>query len=93
VCGASLEGQRRHALRRVGWFPDTPYEWRCDISHATTNATSTTKIIMNTTQRAQTLLSIIANTPFSLRKYVSVRLPATGKYGTVTVANYGPEDR
>jgi hypothetical protein len=69
----------------------TVYEWRCDMNHATPNATSTTKIIMNTTQRAQTLLCIITDTPFSLREYVSVRMRTTGKHGTAAVANYGPE--
>jgi hypothetical protein len=59
------------------------------VIHVTPNATSRTKIVMNTTQRVQTP-SLITRTPFFIRAYVSARLRATGKHGTVAVVNYGP---
>ena len=44
---------------------------------------------MNTTQRVH-ILPTITGTPFFIREYVPVYLRATGKHGTIKVANYGP---
>jgi hypothetical protein len=67
---------------------DAPYEWRCDMSHVTPNATSTAKIVMNMTQRVH-ILPTITVTPFFIREYVRMDLRATGKHGTFAAANYG----
>jgi hypothetical protein len=68
-------------------YPTHPYESWCDMSHVTANATTTTNIVMNMTQRAQT--PCITGTSFLIREYVQVCLRATGKHGTVQAANYG----
>lgn len=75
-------------MKRTLSGPIAPYEWRCDMSHVTANTTSTAKIVMNITQRVH-ILPTITVTPFLIQSTSPVYLRATGKHGTVTVANYG----